>query len=101
MWRIKAWSKNYHGFECSVDQEYKLYYIVLLLYYCRCIFIIAINDDKCNVKGYTAWSLMDNYEWAEGYVEKFGLHYVNFSDPARPRIPKDSARSVIYQVIMR
>lgn len=42
---------------------------------------------------------MDNFEWGMGYVEKFGLHYVNFSDPARPRIPKLSA--LFYRNLIR
>ncbi|XP_064605858.1 lactase/phlorizin hydrolase-like [Liolophura sinensis] len=51
----------------------------------------AINLDKVNVIGYTAWSLLDNFEWELGYEERFGVHFVNFTDPDRPRIPKKSA----------
>ena len=34
---------------------------------------------------------MDNFEWSRGYSERFGLHWVNFTDPARPVYPKKSA----------
>uniref|UniRef100_A0A3B4ZXV7 Lactase n=1 Tax=Stegastes partitus TaxID=144197 RepID=A0A3B4ZXV7_9TELE len=47
--------------------------------------------DGVDLRGYTAWSLMDNFEWASGFSERFGLFYVNRSDPNLPRIPKKSA----------
>ncbi|XP_013415022.1 myrosinase 1 [Lingula anatina] len=61
--------------------------------------IDAVVKDKCNVIGYTAWSVMDNFEWSRGYSEKFGMYHVNFSDPQRPRTPKES--SVYYSMIIK
>ena len=51
----------------------------------------SIVHDGISVRGYYAWSLMDNFEWAMGFTEKFGLHSVNMSDPDRQRTPKQSA----------
>jgi len=52
----------------------------------------AIEVDGVSVRGYYAWSLLDNFEWAMGYTEKFGLHSVNMTDPAKARTPKESSR---------
>jgi beta-glucosidase len=42
------------------------------------------------VKGYFCWSLLDNYEWADGYAKRFGITYVDFK--TQKRTPKLSAK---------
>ncbi|KAK9060100.1 hypothetical protein SSX86_020804 [Deinandra increscens subsp. villosa] len=52
--------------------------------------LAAIREDGCNVKGYFAWSLLDNWEWAAGYSSRFGLYFVDYNDKLK-RYAKDSA----------
>ncbi|MGW5242220.1 GH1 family beta-glucosidase [Monashia sp. NPDC004114] len=44
--------------------------------------------DGVDVRGYYCWSLLDNFEWAEGYAKRFGVVYVDYA--TQQRIPKDS-----------
>ncbi len=45
-------------------------------------------EDGVPVRGYFAWSLLDNFEWAEGYSKRFGIVYVDY--PTLERVPKGS-----------
>ncbi len=46
-------------------------------------------EQGVNIKGYFAWSLLDNFEWAEGFSKRFGLVYVDYA--TQERFWKDSA----------
>ena len=46
-------------------------------------------EDGVDIDGYFLWSFMDNFEWAQGYTDRFGIVYVDYETQAR--IPKDSA----------
>ena len=46
----------------------------------------AVIAEGVDVRGYYAWSILDNYEWADGYDQRFGLVHVDFaSQIRRPR----------------
>ncbi len=55
--------------------------------------LIAVHrtiEDKLPVRGYFLWSFLDNFEWAEGYVKRFGIIYNDFK--TQRRTPKLSAQ---------
>lgn len=45
-------------------------------------------EDGVDVRGYLAWSLLDNFEWSFGYHQRFGLVRVDY--PTQNRVPKAS-----------
>ena len=47
-------------------------------------------SEGVDIRGYFAWSLLDNFEWAKGYSARFGLVYVDYD--TQQRIMKDSAK---------
>ena len=54
------------------------------------------GEDGADIRGYFHWSLTDNFEWSNGYEERFGLYYVDYT--TLERRPKDSVlwyRSVV------
>lgn len=54
-------------------------------------------EDGVDIRGYFHWSLLDNFEWCRGYLDRFGMIYVDY--PTQKRIWKDSA--YWYQKVIR
>ena len=50
--------------------------------------LLRAKHDGVDIGGYFHWSIMDNFEWAAGYKERFGLIHVNYQ--TQKRTPKDS-----------
>jgi beta-glucosidase len=57
----------------------------------------AVVNEGCDVRGYFYWSLLDNFEWTDGYNVRFGLTYVNY-DQNLTRTIKDSG--YLYQSLI-
>ncbi len=51
--------------------------------------LVEAAEAGVDVRGYFAWSLLDNFEWGSGYKYRFGLYYVDYK--TQERIAKDSA----------
>src|SRR6266567_1539298 len=50
--------------------------------------VARVMNQGVPIKGYVVWSLLDNFEWSEGYRKRFGLVYVDY--PTLRRVVKDS-----------
>ncbi|KAF8369269.1 hypothetical protein HHK36_032722 [Tetracentron sinense] len=54
------------------------------------LFLRRAIKDGVDVRGFFAWSLLDNFEWNVGYTVRFGINYVDYKDGLK-RYPKHSA----------
>ncbi len=52
--------------------------------------VLKAKNEGVNVNGYFVWTLMDNFEWAEGFTPRFGLVHVDFN--TQHRIIKNSGK---------
>lgn len=62
----------------KVDDQERIHYFELYLGA-----LLRAKQEGLPVAGYMAWTLMDNFEWAEGYQTRFGLVYTDFKTQQR------------------
>lgn len=53
----------------------------------------AVLEDGVDVRAYFPWSFLDNFEWADGYITRFGITYVDYE--TQQRYPKESAKFLV------
>src|SRR5690606_5461362 len=52
--------------------------------------VLRAKQDGINVQGYFVWSFTDNFEWAEGFLPRFGLVHIDYN--SQKRIIKDTVK---------
>ncbi|RZL44743.1 MAG: beta-glucosidase [Pedobacter sp.] len=62
----------------KIDDQQRIEYFKLYL-----SALLRAKNDGINITGYMAWTLMDNFEWAEGFEARFGLVYNDFKTQER------------------
>ncbi|XP_012548562.2 lactase/phlorizin hydrolase [Bombyx mori] len=61
--------------------------------------VLDAIEDGSDIRLYTSWSLMDNFEWMNGYTQRFGFYEVDYDSPERTRTPRKSA--FVFKEIVR
>ncbi|KAJ8978812.1 hypothetical protein NQ317_018902 [Molorchus minor] len=72
----------------TLDDDHRINYIQMYMSH----ILDAMYEEDVNVTAYTLWSIIDNFEWTQGFNAKLGIYYVNMSDPERPRVAKKSSK---------
>jgi len=82
-------TENGAAFDDYVARDGRVNDLERIDYFCGHLDAVArALDEGIDVRGYMAWSLLDNFEWAAGYSKRFGLTYVDYG--SQRRIPKES-----------
>ncbi|XP_057330129.1 myrosinase 1-like [Microplitis mediator] len=63
-------------------------------YYLHLNETLKLLNEGFNIRGYFAWSLLDNFEWSDGYTQKYGIFSIDYTDPERTRTPKFSSEII-------
>ena len=84
------------GADGSVDDPDRLAYLDAHLRACHDAIAAGVP-----LRGYFAWSLLDNFEWAWGYTKRFGLVYVDYATQQRTEVQRALVRDVIRRRLAR
>src|SRR5258708_28169302 len=83
-------SENGTSSKDKPDKDGQVYDLDRVMYLRNCLSQLhRATQEGVPVRGYFLWSLLDNFEWADGYATRFGLVHVDYA--TQKRIPKLSA----------
>ena len=99
LWNVKSIYITENG-TSAADQAFgdgKIYDIDRIMYLRNYLTQLRrATSEGVPVRGYFLWSLMDNFEWSDGYQKRFGLYHVDFSSQRRtPKLSASFYREVI------